>query len=112
MAGPVNAESPDDPAAFTVDAHGDVYVAETYRLHDGVTDMRNHMGWLEDDLASTDARIYEGLDVVVLESRGDHIQDLLSFLKLNHRITRSGTLLEDAVHPSGVFVANCSGAGT
>ncbi len=38
--------------AFHVDAQGDVYVAETFRLHAGVTDIRSHMDWLEDELAT------------------------------------------------------------
>ena len=33
------------PAATTV-----VYVGETFRHHEGVTDLRNHMDWLEDEL--------------------------------------------------------------
>jgi len=41
-----------NPVAFYVDAGGAVYVAETFRHHQGVTDIREHMGWLDDDLAS------------------------------------------------------------
>ncbi len=40
------------PVAFTIDALGRFYVAETYRHSKGVTDIRGHMDWLEDDLAS------------------------------------------------------------
>ena len=39
------------PVAFTFDVFGRAYVAETFRHHKGVTDMREHMGWLEDDIA-------------------------------------------------------------
>ena len=39
------------PVAFTIDALGRVFVAETFRHSQGVTDMREHMDWLEDDLA-------------------------------------------------------------
>ena len=42
-----------NPVAFCVDDQGRVYVAETYRHGDGVTDNRDHMDWLNDDLAST-----------------------------------------------------------
>src|SRR5262245_14228426 len=41
--------------AFHFDEKGRCYVAETFRLHAGVTDNRNHskkIGWLDDDLAS------------------------------------------------------------
>jgi quinoprotein glucose dehydrogenase len=40
-----------NPVAFCVDEKGVVYVAETFRLGDGVTDTRSHMDWLDDDLA-------------------------------------------------------------
>ncbi|MAF67483.1 MAG: glucose dehydrogenase [Planctomycetes bacterium] len=41
-----------NPVCFTVDHAGDCYVAETFRVHAGVTDMRNHMDWLHDELAN------------------------------------------------------------
>ncbi|MCA8971025.1 MAG: HEAT repeat domain-containing protein [Planctomycetes bacterium] len=41
-----------NPVSFTIDAHGRVYVCETFRLHKGVTDNRNHGGtWLDEELA-------------------------------------------------------------
>jgi quinoprotein glucose dehydrogenase len=41
-----------NPVAFCFDEKGVAYVAETFRLGAGVTDTRNHMNWLDDDLAS------------------------------------------------------------
>ncbi len=41
-----------NPVAFCFDEKGRCYVAETFRLHAGVTDNRGHMYWLDDDLAS------------------------------------------------------------
>jgi quinoprotein glucose dehydrogenase len=41
-----------NPVCFAFDEKGRVYVAETFRLHAGVTDNRNNMYWLNDDLAS------------------------------------------------------------
>jgi quinoprotein glucose dehydrogenase len=41
-----------NPVAFCIDHQGRFYVAETYRLHTGVTDIRGHMNWLDDDLAN------------------------------------------------------------
>lgn len=41
-----------NPVAFCVDSQGRFYVAETFRHHAGVTDNRQHMYWLEDDLAA------------------------------------------------------------
>jgi quinoprotein glucose dehydrogenase len=40
-----------NPVSFCFDEKGRVYVAETFRLHDGVTDNRGHMNWLDDELA-------------------------------------------------------------
>jgi quinoprotein glucose dehydrogenase len=41
-----------NPVAFCFDEKGRCYVAETFRIHHGVTDNRAHMDWLADDLAS------------------------------------------------------------
>jgi quinoprotein glucose dehydrogenase len=41
-----------NPVAFTIDETGKIYVAETFRHTDGVTDTRSHMNWLDADLAS------------------------------------------------------------
>lgn len=40
-----------NPVAFAIDEKNRFYVAETFRLHAGVTDTRGHMNWLDDDLA-------------------------------------------------------------
>ncbi len=42
-----------NPVAFSIDEKGRFFVAETFRLHSGVTDIRNHMTWLDEELAST-----------------------------------------------------------
>ncbi len=42
-----------NPVAFCIDERGRFYVAETFRLHEGVTDIRGHMAWLDEELAST-----------------------------------------------------------
>lgn len=41
-----------NPVAFHIDEQGRLFVAETFRALDGVTDIRHHMNWLNDDLAS------------------------------------------------------------
>src|SRR5580704_13850775 len=41
-----------NPVCFAFDEKGRMFVAETFRLHAGVTDIRGHMDWLDDDLAS------------------------------------------------------------
>src|SRR5262249_45205967 len=40
-----------NPVAFCFDEKGRIFVAETFRLHSGVTDNRGHMNWLDDELA-------------------------------------------------------------
>jgi quinoprotein glucose dehydrogenase len=40
-----------NPVSFSIDAKNRIYVAETFRLHAGVTDIRGIMSWLDDDLA-------------------------------------------------------------
>jgi len=40
-----------NPVAFTIDENGRFYVVETFRLHAGVTDIRGHMDWLDEELA-------------------------------------------------------------
>src|SRR5437879_1478996 len=40
-----------NPVAICTDEKGRWYVAETFRLHKGVTDIRKIMSWLDDDLA-------------------------------------------------------------
>lgn len=41
-----------NPVAFCLDEQGRVYVAETFRQKKGVEDNRDHMDWLDDDLAA------------------------------------------------------------
>src|SRR5688572_2190478 len=41
-----------NPVAFCFDEQGRIYVAETFRLHRGVTDNRAHSQWLDDELAA------------------------------------------------------------
>lgn len=41
-----------NPVCLYVADKGEVYVAETFRHHAGVTDIRDHMDWLDDDLRS------------------------------------------------------------
>jgi HEAT repeat protein len=59
--------------------------------------------------APTAYGVYEDLDVLVFQSRGDHIEKLLDALKIEHRRTRLGEVAQAGVSPLGVYVANCTG---
>lgn len=59
--------------------------------------------------AVPDAEIYRGMDVMVLESRGDHIQAVLQELGVEHRLTAAARIPEDGLDAAGVFVSNCTG---
>jgi len=55
------------------------------------------------------AQVFQGLDVLVFESRGDHIQNLLEHLSIEHRMTSSGQVAKGGLDAAGVFVSNCTG---
>jgi HEAT repeat protein len=59
--------------------------------------------------AVSDSDIYRGLDVVVLKSRGDHIEQLLDRLEIRYRATEAGQVPGAGLHPEAIFVANCTG---
>ncbi|MCB9916542.1 MAG: hypothetical protein H6828_15560, partial [Planctomycetes bacterium] len=59
--------------------------------------------------AAPPSEVYQGQDVLVLESRGDHIQTVLGELGIQHRLTSSSRVPADGVDAAGVFVANCTG---
>ncbi len=59
--------------------------------------------------APTAYGVYEDLDVLVFQSRGDHIEKLLDKLKIAHRLTHGGGVADSGVEPLGVYVANCTG---
>jgi quinoprotein glucose dehydrogenase len=40
-----------NPVCFCIDQRNRFYVAETFRIHHGVEDTREHMHWLDDDMA-------------------------------------------------------------
>ena len=70
-----------NPVAFAPDAQGRWYVAETFRLHAGVTDIRGHMNWLEQELASTSLEswmaIFKGdpkIDLKKLSEQTDRVK--------------------------------------
>jgi len=59
--------------------------------------------------AVSPTELYAGLDVMVFQSRGDHIETVLDFLGLNYRKTSSNLVPASALDAAGVFVSNCTG---
>ncbi len=53
--------------------------------------------------------VYEGQDIIVLQSRGDHIEQLLERIDIEHRLSRAGSVEKSELHPYAVFVSNCTG---
>jgi quinoprotein glucose dehydrogenase len=61
-----------NPVCFWIDEHGRIYVAETYRIHAGVEDDRDHMNWLADDMA---ARTVADRVTMFKKYLGDRVKD-------------------------------------
>ncbi len=59
--------------------------------------------------AKTASEVFKNLDVVVLDSRGDHIQRLLTHEKVVFRSTSAAHIKADALTASTVYVSNCTG---
>ncbi len=55
------------------------------------------------------SQVFQGLDVFVLQSTGDHIENILKRLEITHQLTSDGRVFHELMHPDAVFVANCTG---
>ena len=45
----------------------------------------------------------------MLQSRGDHIEQMLEILQVECRLTRSGQVPDAGMHPHAIFISNCTG---
>lgn len=61
------------------------------------------------DAQTAPAQVYKDLEIVVLESRGDHIENLLEKQSVLHRLTMAGKIADSGLQPDALFVANCTG---
>jgi len=73
-----------NPVAFDIDRQNRFWVAETFRLHAGVTDIRGKMSWLDEDLASRSVsdrlgmmKRHEGEQFATYDGNSDRIKLIL-----------------------------------
>ncbi len=95
-----------NPVSFSIDEQGRFFIVETFRLHEGVSDIRGHMDWLDDELAS--------------KTTADHLLKLKKYLgkefeKLTEKSERV-QLVEDTdgdgkADKSTLFAEGFNGAG-
>jgi len=100
-----------NPVSFSVDHGGTVFVAETFRHHQGVTDIRDHMGWLDDDLAS---KTVEDRRAMIKKHEGSNYDPGYgrAFEQVRRIVDRDGDDLadEDTVFATG-FADHAAGIG-
>ncbi len=67
-----------NPVSFCFDEQGRIYVVETFRLHKGVTDIRGHMNWLDEELAAKStadlANLFKKYDVKGLTEESERVK--------------------------------------
>jgi len=61
------------------------------------------------DSGTSAPEIFRELDVVVVESRGDHIEKVLAAQEIPHRMTRAGALPQAGLSQDALLMMNCSG---
>ena len=87
-----------NPVAFDIDHKGNFYVVETFRLHKGVTDIRHHMNWLDEELASQSVedmrKMYHRHNVKGLTDYSDRVRLLID-------TNNDGLLDKDTVFADG-----------
>ena len=94
-----------NPVAFTIDHQGRFFVAETFRLHAGVTDIRGHMDWLDEDLA---ARTVEDRVALLKRHEGEKFLEYEQYserVKLLLDTNRDGEVEESKVFAEGFNTA-------
>lgn len=101
-----------NPVCFCTDEHGRFYVAETFRIHAGVEDMRDHMDWLNDDLASRTVADRVALYHKYLGAAADNYTREHDRIRLLEDTTGSGKADRSTVFADGFHdIADGIGAG-
>ncbi len=56
-----------------------------------------------------EAAIYQGLDVIVIPGRGDHIENVLKRLGIKFRLAPAGKVQQSRLHPGAILLVGCTG---
>lgn len=56
-----------------------------------------------------EAAIYQGLDVIVIPGRGDHIEKVLRRLGIKFRLAPAGKVQQSRLHPGAILLVGCTG---
>ncbi len=97
-----------NPVCFCIDEHGRIYVAETHRLHQGVTDIRGHMNWLDEELA---AKSTDDLRALFARYKYDGKTNISERVTLIEDATGSGRASHYTTFADGIFNSNVDGIG-
>lgn len=95
-----------NPVAFCIDERGRIYVSETHRLHQGVTDIRGHMNWLDEELA---AKTTDDMRQLFIRHNYDGKTNVSEHVTLIEDRTGSGLATHYSAFADGVFNSTVDG---
>ncbi|KAF0169968.1 MAG: heme-binding protein, partial [Limisphaerales bacterium] len=97
-----------NPVAFCLDERGRIYVAETHRLHQGVTDIRGHMNWLDEELA---AKSTDDMRALFARHKYDGKTNVSERVTMIEDRTGSGLATHYSTFADGIFNSSVDGIG-
>jgi len=95
-----------NPVAFCIDERGRIYVSETHRLHQGVTDIRGHMNWLDEELA---AKSTDDMRQLFIRHKYDGKTNVSERVTLIEDRTGSGLATHYSTFADGIFNSTVDG---
>ena len=95
-----------NPVAFCIDERGRIYVSETHRLHQGVTDIRSHMNWLDEELA---AKTTDDMRRLFVRHNYDGKTNFSERVTLLQDRTTAGRATHHSVFADGIFNSTVDG---
>ena len=97
-----------NPVAFCIDERGRIYVAETHRLHQGVTDIRSHMNWLDEELA---AKTTDDMRQLFVRYNYDGKTNISERVTMLQDRTTAGRATHYSTFADGIFNSTVDGIG-